>query len=140
MICEPCHGCFSPSAPVRDTDTARCAPAVEAMPAISIEGGLDGFSIMLQGQSAVQGFRVAVSGWQRKVVAAAPLGFGVSFTPGGPYRRTATLPKTPGASALPERKVYVRFLPTDNRAYNGKLYIETAGAITRAVPVTGVLI
>lgn len=140
MTCEPCHGCFSPSAPVRVTDTARCAPVVETMPVLSIEGGLDGFAIMLQGQSAVQGFRVSVTGWQRKVVVAAPVGFGVSFTPEGPYRRTATLPKAPGAKTLGDTKVYVRFLPADNRAYGGKLYIQTAGAITRTVPVTGVLI
>jgi hypothetical protein len=69
------------------------------------------------------------------VAIAAPVGFQLSFFPGGPFVSSLSVAAANGA--VPDTTVYVRFAPAAVRTYSGNIVQSGGGADTQRVSVTG---
>ncbi|MDP4739490.1 MAG: hypothetical protein NWS19_04940, partial [Crocinitomicaceae bacterium] len=69
------------------------------------------------------------------ITLSAPTGFSISSTSNGVYGSSLTI--SPSAGSLPSTPIYVKFAPTLAQAYAGNISVETSGATTVSVALTG---
>jgi hypothetical protein len=108
---------------------------VDQCPALS-STSLNAFSNTCTGvNSSTQTLSVAGQNLTSNVLLNAPSGFGLSTTSTGPFTSTLTL--TSAAGTLANTSVFVSFAPTAAISYSGNITIESTGATSLSIPVSG---
>jgi len=104
-------------------------------PAIQTTGALTAFSTPAGEPSAEQSYTVSASNLTEDLLIAAPDGFELSATSGGPYADTLSL--SPVDGAVPATPVYVRFYRATMGIASGVITHTSAGAYPVDVAVSG---
>ncbi|MDP4806766.1 MAG: T9SS type A sorting domain-containing protein [Crocinitomicaceae bacterium] len=120
------NGCSASDAVVVIVD--QC-PALSSTAASAFSNTCTGIN------SSAQTLTVAGLNLQNNVLLTAPTGFGLSTSSTGPFTSSLTL--TQAAGTLASTSVFVAFAPTAAISYSGNIAIESAGATTLSIPVSG---